>query len=166
VALTAFGTLGCSASDVRRDREHAKERRELRIESALRSFYTALARARPGSSEVGAVLHAGDLRFVPDAGPLQDDRALLAWLGKLRSEQPFVHFEISKLHIDSASDASYRLHFELERRSVDDEGLPHVLRSEQSWRIRESADLSMEVLGIQEQAKLAFPGTGPQIVCY
>jgi len=166
LALTTCGTLGCSASIVSNDREQERVHREVRVESAFRSFYTALARAHPGSSEVEAAVHVGDLRIVPDAGPLRDRAALLDWLGNLRSEYPVVQFEMSKLHIDSASDASYRVHFEIERNGVDDDGLAHVLRSDQSWRIRESVDLSMEVVGIQEQPKLAFTGTGPQIVCY
>ncbi|MBW1884306.1 MAG: hypothetical protein JRJ58_12300 [Deltaproteobacteria bacterium] len=49
---------------------------------------------------------------------------------------------------------------------MDDEGLPHIARREHVWLVRNVPGAAPVVLRIDERPLLAFPGTGPQIVCY
>ena len=88
------------------------------------------------------------------------------WLLALRSPHPVVEYRLDKLRIDSYEDDLVRVRFEFERHAIDAAGLPHLTRREQTWLVRNPSGEVPVVLRIDEQRLLAFPGTGPQIVCY
>ena len=88
------------------------------------------------------------------------------WLSALRSTHPEVEFRLDKLRVVPLDENLVRVRFEFERHAVDAAGLPHLSRREQTWLVRELPGQVPEVLRIKEQRLLAFPGTGPQIVCY
>jgi hypothetical protein len=69
-------------------------------------------------------------------------------------------------HRIAAGDGLYRARFEVERHAVDAEGTPHLARKQASWLVRADAHARAVILRIDESPTLAFPGTGPQVVCY
>lgn len=97
-----------------------------------------------------------------DPGP--DDFA--GWLFALRSQHPEVEYRLDEVHLDSLGENLVRVRFEFDRHAVDAAGLPHVARREQTWLVRNLPGEAPVVLRIEEQRLLAFPGTGPQVVCY
>jgi hypothetical protein len=70
------------------------------------------------------------------------------------------------MHTRVVDGGMVRVHFSFDRYALDEAGVPHLARREQTWLLRDRADDRPEVLRIDDQRKLAFPGTGPQIVCY
>jgi hypothetical protein len=105
---------------------------------------------------VFSLMEAGD----PGPGDFAD------WLSALRSPHPEVAYRLDKLRLDSLEDDLVRVRFEFERHAIDAAGLPHLTRREQTWLVRDLPGEVPVVLRIEEQRLLAFPGTGPQIVCY
>jgi hypothetical protein len=90
-----------------------------------------------------------------------------AWLSDRRAEHPRVEYRfIGDIRIDPAGEGLYRARFEFDRLAEDDAGTPHIARREHTWIVRDVPDATPVILRIDEQSKLAFPGTGPQIICY
>jgi hypothetical protein len=89
-----------------------------------------------------------------------------AWLAELRSPYPQVAFRLEEIRVDGAGEGRVRARFAFERHAVDAAGIPHLARREQIWLIRREPGGGPVVLQIEEQRQLAFPGTGPQVVCY
>jgi hypothetical protein len=139
---------------------------ESRIASLVTRWFASLAaRDRAGFTPRGFLAESPlgfALAATSDPGP--DD--LAAWLDELRSPHPHVEFRIDALLLDVVDGSTVRASFTLLRRARDAAGLPHVARSEQTWLIRDSAAEVPVVLRIEERRLLAFPGTGPQMVCY
>lgn len=89
-----------------------------------------------------------------------------AWVSELRSAYPHVEYQLDALRTESLDGGTYRAQFELNRRAIDEDGVPHVARRMQTWTIRDVPGARPAVLSIDEERLLSFPGTGPQIVCY
>jgi hypothetical protein len=139
---------------------------EARFTSLIRQWFGSL-QAQPSEGwAVETFLAESPLVFsLMEAGdPGPDD--LSDWLLALRSPHPEVEYRLDKLRLDSPEEDLVRVRFEFERHAVDAAGLPHLARREQTWLLRNLPGELPVVLRIEEQRLLAFPGTGPQIVCY
>ncbi len=144
----------------------ARAGEELRVTSLISHWFGAL-QAQPSEGwAVETFLAESPLVFsLMEAGdPGPDDFS--DWLLALRSPHPVVEYRLDKLRIDSYEDDLVRVRFEFERHAIDAAGLPHLTRREQTWLVRNPSGEVPVVLRIDEQRLLAFPGTGPQIVCY
>jgi hypothetical protein len=143
---------------------------EARITADLERWFTALARSEPGHDLPGK--HAeisgsdGQLDFSLESGSEVRPEALSAWADVLRSPHPRVEYRLAGLSIVEDDPEVYRVRFALERRAVDASGLDHIARSDETWRIRVAPSRAPVVFEIASVPRLAFPGTGPQIICY
>ena len=77
-----------------------------------------------------------------------------------------VEYQVGPIRIDPAGEGLYEARFEFDRLATDEAGIPHIARREQAWLVRDHSDGTLEKLRVDERKLLAFPGTGPQIVCY
>lgn len=100
----------------------------------------------PGSPEqrIEALVHA---RLTPDA----DSR---------------VEVRVGLIRIRPIGDDLYEARFELDRSALDEAGIPHIARREETWLVLDRSDGNAEILRVDRKKLLAYPGTGPQIVCY
>jgi hypothetical protein len=140
--------------------------KEVRVTSLISQWFGSL-QAQPSEGWAAETFLAGSplvfsLTEAGDPGP--DDFA--DWLFALRSPHPEVEYRLDKLRLDSLEDDLVRVRFEFERHAMDAAGLPHLTRREQTWLVRDLPGEVPVVPRIEEQRLLAFPGTGPQIVCY
>jgi hypothetical protein len=138
----------------------------VRVTSLISQWFGSL-QAQPSEGWAAETFLAGSplvfsLTEAGDPGP--DDFA--DWLFALRSPHPEVEYRLDKLRLDSLEGDLVRVRFEFERHAMDAAGLPHLARREQTWLVRDLPGEVPVVLRIEEQRLLAFPGTGPQIVCY
>ena len=100
-------------------------------------------------------------------GPEQRIEALVhGRFAKLDASDAGVEYRVGPIRIDAAGEDLYEARFEFDRLATDDAGIPHVARREQTWLVRDLSDGTAEILRVDEQKLLAYPGTGPQIVCY
>ena len=151
------------------------------ITEALEQWWTALAR-RPLAEQPGGQGHpvdAATLDFaLTSASPLSP-ADLPSWLAAMRPNHPAIEYRLAAVSIAPSASRSkttptstptgstdYDTRFALERRSFDDTGLSHVARWQENWRIRLQPDAPPIVVSIEEEARLVFPGTGPQIICF
>jgi len=136
------------------------------MESEITRWFSALAEHPPGLPGVARPLAQSPLEFALTEGENAVPADLRAWLVDLRSPHPRVEYELDRMSATRVGDQLHRVRFEVTRRAVDAEGLPHVARSRQTWLIRDRAGLPPTVLRAENVRLLSFPGTGSQIVCY
>jgi len=137
---------------------------EAEVASPLSASYETPAKTN-SVDELVALLHTPELAFEPEKAD-ESAEGMKRWIRELRSGLPQVRFSVSKFHVDEAPAGALHAHFEVDREGLDDDGNRHVMRREQSWRIRQPAEGPLLVLAIEETPALVFPGSGPQIVCY
>jgi hypothetical protein len=100
-------------------------------------------------------------------GPEQRREALVQdRIAKLDATDEDVVYRLGPVRIHAAGEDLYQVRFEFDRLASDEAGIPHIARREQTWLVRDLSDGTPEVLQVDEQKLLAYPGTGPQIVCY
>ena len=99
-------------------------------------------------------------------GKIQSRAEVRAWLSRLHSAYPEIDYRFDAIRIEPIRESLYRAHFEIDRRAIDTSGVPHISRREHTWLIRRIEGDSPVILQVDERSLLAFPGTGPQIVCY
>lgn len=87
-------------------------------------------------------------------------------LAGLAAADPAVEYRVGPIRVDRAGEELYRARFELDRRFLDEAAMPHIARREQTWLVRARSSGAVEIVEIEEQQVLAFPGTGPRVVCY
>jgi hypothetical protein len=140
------------------------------LATALSEWFTSLARNDPRD---GMQPRAGNASLSFDlAGEGQVAAAEVAaqefgaWLERLRPAHARVEYRIAELAVGEGVGGRHRVRFALERRSVDEVGLDHIALSDETWQILVLPDGSAVVDSIATRPLLAFPGTGPQIVCY
>jgi hypothetical protein len=139
---------------------------EQRMESSIRGWYSLLEEQSVESCALAELLSGAPVEFSLEAGstPGRDDFS--AWVSELRSTHSQVEYRLSAMHTRVVDGGMVRVHFSFDRYALDEAGVPHLARREQTWLLRDRSDDRPEVLRIDDQRKLAFPGTGPQIVCY
>jgi hypothetical protein len=99
-------------------------------------------------------------------GERRIESTVRGWLADLREAHPGVEYRIGAVRIDSAGKGLFRARFELDRRALDEVGVPHIARREHTWLVRDFPGQQPLLLRIDERQLLPFPGTGPRIVCY
>ena len=77
-----------------------------------------------------------------------------------------VEYRVGDLHVEPTGAGLYTARFEVERRAVDSEGIPHLQRKQVSWQVRAGAGANPVILRVEERALLPHPGSGTRIVCY
>jgi hypothetical protein len=114
-----------------------------------------------------ALLSSGLLACASSGGPEQRIEALVYdRFARLDAADPDVEYRVGPIRIAPTREGLYEARFELDRLATDEAGIPHIARRAQTWLVRERSDGTAEILSVDEQELLAFPGTGPQIVCY
>jgi hypothetical protein len=162
--LTVGLALACAPASLPR------ESAEAQIQAGLRGWFTALARSAPEAAPSGP--HAGTpgtnehLEFSLRNGSEVPSEGLRGWMEALRTPHARVEYRLAGLTISDGEGDVYRVRFALQRHAVDESGLAHIALSDQTWRIRVAAGRNPIVTEIAMEPRIAFPGTGPQIVCY
>ncbi|MBW2288624.1 MAG: hypothetical protein JRG90_12460 [Deltaproteobacteria bacterium] len=163
VVALACGILVCGAAAAA---SRAGVAEEARVASMVEQWFASLEAQPSEGWAVETFLAESPLAFsLTEAGDLGPDE-LAGWLFALRSSHPKVEYRLDKVRLDSPEEDLVRVRFEFDRHAIDAAGLPHLARREQTWLIRDLPGEVPVVLRIEEQRLLAFPGTGPQIVCY
>jgi|GEM_PF-1891113 len=162
-AAIACGIAVCAAEAADSSIESA---RESRVSLSIEQWFGALAvePAEEWASEVFLADAPLVFSLTEADDPGSDD--LVDWLFALRSSHPRVEFRVGTLRFESLGKDLVRVRFEVDRHSTDAAGLLHLVRREQTWLIRDLPGETPVVLRIEEQRLPAFPGTGPQLVCY
>ncbi len=91
---------------------------------------------------------------------------LETWRADLHARHLELEYEIGPVKVESAGKALHRVRFEFERRSLDDEGIPHIARRRHTWLVRVVPGHDAVILRIVEHPLLAFRGSGSQLVCF
>jgi hypothetical protein len=138
----------------------------IRIESMIRGWYALLEGQSLESGTLDGLLSESPVAFLLEAGATPGPEDFSAWVSELRSTHPQVEYRLSQMRASAVGDGTFRAHFSFDRYAVDEAGVPHVARREQTWLVRDRTDGTLEVLRIDDRRQLVFPGTGPQIVCY
>ena len=100
-------------------------------------------------------------------GPEQRIEALVhERFDALDSADATVEYRVGPIRIDAAGEDLYEARFEFDRLASDEAGIPHIARREQTWLVRDLSSGTAEILQVDERMLLAYPGTGPQMVCY
>ena len=136
------------------------------LESAIRSWFSLIEESAPGTGSFDRAPSELPLRFALNEVESLALTEYREFVSRLRSPFPIVEFEINKLRSNPLEENSTRVRFEIERKAVDKDGFPHVMRSAQTWIIRDKTETSPVVVRIEEDLLIPFPGTGPQIICY
>jgi hypothetical protein len=112
---------------------------------------------------VGPVL----LACASPKGPEQRITALVhEQFAQLDATDPEVEYRVGPVRIDPAGGDLYEARFEFDRLASDEAGISHIARREQTWLVRDLSNGTTEILQVAEKKLLAYPGTGPQMVCY
>ena len=139
---------------------------EQRISTLVHDWFATLASAPPESRDLEGFLAEPSFELSLIGGSLRGLPELEAWRAKLRSTHLDLTYRIDSIAVEPAGEGLHRARFEFERRAVDAEGIPHIARREHAWLVRNAQGEAPVILRIDERPLLAFPGTGPQIVCY
>lgn len=138
----------------------------LRMEWQIERWFSALAESPRDHAAEGRQLSNSHIQFELADASVESREELTSWLVALRSPYSRVDYELHGMRAERVDDHSYRVRFEVGRNAIGEDGLPHVARSRQTWLIQERVDSKYVVVHVESAPLLAFPGTGPQIVCY
>jgi len=138
---------------------------EQRIVSLVHGWFAALEGGTLESHALDDFMAEPSFELSLIGGDVESLTELEAWRAKLSSTHLELGYQIGSVDVEPVGEDLHRARFEFERRAVDDEGLPHIARREHVWLVRNVPGEAPVVLRIDERPLLAFPGTGPQIVC-
>jgi hypothetical protein len=136
---------------------------ERRVQSTVRAWFDRLEERAPASSE--PVLSVPGFEVSSAEGTARSPAGVRAWLDGLRSPHLRVAFRLEAMRIDLVEPGLYRARFEVDRRTYDAEGLPHVARWDHTWLVRSAQGEPPQILRIEERPALPHPGTGTRVVC-
>jgi hypothetical protein len=136
------------------------------VASLIRVWFSSLEGQSPESVATDRFLVESPLGFHLGAGSDPSANGLRAWVSDLRSPYSQVEYRIGAIRVDDSGDGSHRARFEVGRRALDADGVPHVARSAHRWVVARSPGAAPVVVRIDHEPLLSFPGTGPQVVCY
>jgi len=139
---------------------------EARIDSLIHRWFARLADPSSDANSLGEFVAEPTFALVLDGASIHDRPALLAWFSELRALYPTLEYRIDPIRIHEESRTVYRAVFELDRRAIDEAGLPHVARRKHSWLVQVDPIGEPVILEIEEQPLLFSSETGPKIVCY
>ena len=147
-------------------RTSAADGPEQRIASLVHDWFGVLEGGASGPRDLDGFLAepSFDLSLIDTS--IQSLVELEAWRSNLHSTHLQLDYRIDSIDVESLDDDLHRARFKFERRAVDDGGVPHLARREHDWLVRDVPGEAPVIVRIDERALLAFPGTGPQIICY
>jgi hypothetical protein len=148
--------LGCAA----------KATPETRIQSLVHDWFGLLETRTPEPSGLERFLADPPFGLTGADGRVLGVPELRERFSELHATYVHLEHRIDEIHVEPAGDGLYRARFEVERHAVDAEGTPHLARKQASWLVRADAHAPPVILRIDERPILAFPGTGPKVVCY
>jgi hypothetical protein len=148
--------LGCAA----------KATPETQIPSLVHDWFGLLETRAPEPSDLERFLAEPPFELTGADGRVLGIPELRERSSELHSTYVQIEHRIDEIRVEPAGDDLYRARFEVERYAVDAEGTPHLARKQASWLVRADAHAPPVILRIDERPILAFPGTGPQVVCY
>jgi hypothetical protein len=163
LAALWIGPLGCGPVGGAEAEPPAPEHH---VASMIRAWFSSLEGQSPESVALERFLVESPLGFRLGVGGGLGANGLGTWVSDLRSPYPQVEYRIGAIRIDDSADGSYRARFEVDRRAVDSDGVPHVARSAHRWVVAGFQGAVPTVTRIDHEPLLSFPGTGPQVVCY
>ncbi len=100
------------------------------------------------------------------AGTIRNLAELESWRAQLHASHHEVSYQIDPIDVDPVGEGLHRVRFEFGREFLDDAGIPHIARREHTWLVRDVSGRGPAILRIDEGPLVAFPGMGPQIICY
>jgi len=139
---------------------------ERRIVPLIHEWFTALEGRALESHTLGRFMAQPSFELSLIGGPVRSLAELEAWRANLHSTHLELVYRIGSVDVETAGKDLYLARFEFERRATDEIGIPHIARREHTWLVRNVPGETPGILRIDERPLLAFPGTGPQIVCY
>jgi len=168
--LAALG-IGIGARNARASAEPAvldaaSSEFEARIEAMIHRWFAVLGDGSAEANALSSLLAEPTFELRLDGEVLRDRPGLRAWVSNLRATYPKIEYEIDPIRIDSDAEGLYHVHFEFDRRALDDAGFSHVARRKHTWIIQRAPNAAPVILEIKEQPLLFYSGTGPQVVCY
>jgi len=139
---------------------------EARVEALVHSWFAVLEDSAVEANTLSSLLAEPPFELVLNGAVLHDRPALRAWVSELRATYPRIEYQLDPIRVQAEAQDLYRVHFEFNRRALDDAGLSHVARREHTWIVRSESNAKPVILRIEEQPLLFYSGTGPQVVCY
>jgi hypothetical protein len=139
---------------------------EQRIVSLVHEWFAVLEGRTLESRTLGRFMAEPSFELSLVGGDVQSLTELEAWRASLQATHLELEYQIGSIELEPVGDGLHRARFEFDRRAVDDEGIPRIARREHAWLVRNVPGEAPVILRIDERPLLAFPGTGPQIVCY
>ena len=160
---SALNTIVIPDSALPASTAHAAKQR---IASLVHDWFAALEGGTLESQALDGFMAAPPFELSLIGATVRSLSELDAWHSNLRSTHLQLEYRIDSIVVEPVGEDIHRARFEFERRAVDDGAIPHIARSEHSWLVRVVPGEAPVILRIDERPLLAFPGTGPQIVCY
>jgi len=138
---------------------------ERRVASLVQEWFARLEARAPGSPSPERLLSAPSFELSTAEGTARTRAEVRAWLDDLRSPHPRVAFQLAAMRIAPVEADLYRARFQVDRRTHDLEGLPHVSRCEHTWLVRSVPGEPPVIVQIDQRPSLPHPGTGTRIIC-
>lgn len=138
---------------------------ETRIPPLVHDWFGQLEAGTPEPGSLARFLAEPSFEFTGADGRVLGVPELRTRISTLHSTYAQIEHRIGEIQVEPARDGLYHARFEVERHAVDAAGTPHVARKQAIWLVRVDPGAPV-ILRIDEQPILAFPGTGPKIVCY
>ncbi len=139
---------------------------ELRISALVNEWFAVLEADTGEPHDLDALVSEQPFEFSFVGTTVRSLGELAAWRVEQHSSDFRVEYEIDSIRIESTEKDVRRAHFEIERRISMSGEIPRIARREHTWLIRDVVGTAPAILRIHERPLLAFPGTGPQVVCY
>lgn len=139
---------------------------EQHIASLVHDWFDALEAGSVESRTLGRFMAEPSFDLSLIGGSVRNLSELDTWCAHLHSTHYELAYQIGLVDVETVGQDLHRARFQLDRRSVDDHGVPHIARREHAWLVRVVPGEAPVILRIDERPLLAFSGTGPQIVCY
>jgi len=139
---------------------------EQRINSLIHEWFAGLEGGILESRTLDRLMAEPSFELSLIGADVQNPAELEAWRANLHATHLDLVYQIGSVEVEPVGEDLHRARFEFERRAVDHGGIPHIARREHVWLVRIVSGESAVILRIDERLLLAFPGTGPQIVCY
>lgn len=144
----------------------APDAAEQRIDSLIHDWFAVLEGGTLESRNLDGFMAEPSFELSLMGTSIRSLAELEAWRSDLLSTRFQLVYRVDSISVESVGEDLHRARFEFERRAVDSGGTPHIARSEHTWLVRGVPGRAPVIVRIDERPLLAFPGTGPQIVCY
>ena len=144
----------------------ARSEAERSIVATVHEWFALLEDRDIGSRDLADFPIEREFEFLSPEGVVRRGETLRSWLSERSSLYPEFEYRVGTVRVEPTAEELYRVRLEFDLRSLDRVGMTHIARAEQTWLVRHGPDGGTSILRIEEHPLLAFPGTGPRIVCY